>query len=396
MLDTWLSGRREDDVLIRLLESRDAPAISGVLRLLLNLATPRRLCVSSTLLLHPTSLHSITDISPRLLSPVALRWLSQILGRMDDWHATAETLFDLAVSLISRFFHGLQGDLYAVLSVSDEVVTPSQVTLLKLLDAFLTRPHANSRPCPNAFVLSAWRGTAAYAAASMRSGQDDARLPSVLAALVLETEILSAMALGVQARADARAKHGEEEGKEGGEEDMVAEMKGRLPSSPDGSGASASPVDIIPQLVDVLRATNDFLPRIKPTPTTAAENATLASGQPLTQNEIEHAFANVKRDLVRLLGVLAFNDVPVGDAVRAAGGVELVLSLCETDERNAYLREHALFAVRNLMMGNPENQAVIAKMEPLGVVGEDGVLEPLPEKLRKSDAAARSAGRESR
>lgn len=306
---------------------------------------------------------------------------------MDDWHATpsSENLFDLSVSLFTRFFTaGLQGELYDALSVPDETVTPSEVTLLKLLDAFLQRPHANPSPCPSTFVIQAWRQTAGYAAASMRSGKDDARLPSVLAALVLETEILSTIALAVQARTDVRAKNptNSEDAQEEGEEELVRTVKGR----------SIPTTSIIPALVDVLAATNAFLPRIKPTPTTAQENAEFAKGT-LTQKEIEHAFANVKRDLVRLLGVLSFADTEVGDQVRAAGGVELILSLCETDERNAYLREHALFAVRNLMMGNPENQAIIAKMEPLGVVGEDGVLGPLPEKLKQSDAAAVKAGK---
>ncbi|BEI86843.1 hypothetical protein CcaverHIS002_0701890 [Cutaneotrichosporon cavernicola] len=354
VLDTWLSGRREDDVLIRLLDSGDVRANTGVLRLLINLATPAR--------------------QPRLVKPPALQWLARILNRLDSWHGDSEALFDLAVMLFATFFtSGHQADLYSALAVTEETVTPSQVTLLKLLDAYLTRPHVNPSPSPSLFVIQAWRDTAAYAAASMRSGKDDARLPSVLAALVLCTEILSTVVLAVQTRTDKKEA-------EGGEEAMVASMKGR-------SGPS-----IIPQLVDVLAATHAFLPRIKPTPTTAEENATAAVGQ-MSQREIEHAFANVKRDLVRLLAVLAYNDTAVGDDVRAAGGVQLVLGLCETDERNAYLREHALFAVRNLMTGNPANQAIIAKMEPLGLVGEDGVLGPLPDKLKKSDAAAKMAGR---
>lgn len=42
------------------------------------------------------------------------------------------------------------------------------------------------------------------------------------------------------------------------------------------------------------------------------------------------------------------------------------------------------------MKNNPENQAVIAQMEPLGVVGDDGELKPLPDHLKKSHAAAAS------
>lgn len=46
------------------------------------------------------------------------------------------------------------------------------------------------------------------------------------------------------------------------------------------------------------------------------------------------------------------------------------------------LREHALFAVRNLMYENEENQEVLRGMEPLGVVGDDGELLPLPESMK--------------
>lgn len=40
-----------------------------------------------------------------------------------------------------------------------------------------------------------------------------------------------------------------------------------------------------------------------------------------------------------------------------------------------------MLAVRNLMMGNLANQAVIKEMNPIGVVGEDGVLQEMPERL---------------
>jgi len=36
-----------------------------------------------------------------------------------------------------------------------------------------------------------------------------------------------------------------------------------------------------------------------------------------------------------------------------------VLNLCAIDDRNPYLREYALFALRNLLHNNPENQAVV-------------------------------------
>lgn len=280
---------------------------------------------------------------------------------MDDWLDHDDGRFELAARIFNRMIEQtLTTQLFEDLAMGDEVITPSQTTLLKLVDSALAAPPA---PRPNplhsqfAFILPLWHNLAKYAVISMRSGQDDARLPKILIGLVLACESLSAIALNVQERID-EAKYGGDVVVPGGDEAMVAAMK-------------SGPQCVIPPLVGVLRETNTFLPRIKPT--AEAPDASLP-------------FANVKRDLVRLLAVLAFDDPTIGDAVRAEGGVELVLSLCETDDRNPYLREHALLAVRNLMMGNPANQEIMRQMDPVGVVGDNGELLPLPEKLKKKMA----------
>lgn len=44
------------------------------------------------------------------------------------------------------------------------------------------------------------------------------------------------------------------------------------------------------------------------------------------------------------------------------------------------IREHALLTIRNLMMNNPENQAVIGTMDPIGMVGPNGELQEMPVK----------------
>lgn len=131
----------------------------------------------------------------------------------------------------------------------------------------------------------------------------------------------------------------------------------------------------------LLRALEVFIPRIKP----GLEAPTDSDIIP---------FPYLKRDLVRLLGVLSFEDKSIGDRVREVEGVEVILGLCVTDERNPCtwtlsiflttdLREHALFAVKNLMYGNEDNQDILRKMEPLGVVGDNGELLPLPDSLKK-------------
>ena len=43
-------------------------------------------------------------------------------------------------------------------------------------------------------------------------------------------------------------------------------------------------------------------------------------------------FTHLRRDLVRILGLLAYGDTEVQDRVRECGGLEIVLSLCGMDE----------------------------------------------------------------
>lgn len=45
-------------------------------------------------------------------------------------------------------------------------------------------------------------------------------------------------------------------------------------------------------------------------------------------------FAYLKRDLVRMLGILCHEKKEVQDRTRAAGGIEVVMNMCVIDERN--------------------------------------------------------------
>lgn len=220
--------------------------------------------------------------------------------------------------LQARLFTALGAPDQAGLDLPEEEITPSQTTLLKQLDAYLAQradvagtekeeDGDNASPSPNAFLVPLFGRLAKYASVSMKSGKDDARLANILMGLILCTECLSSIVLGAQRRADT-AKEARKKGQNapattGGDEEIVAELKSEK---------------FIGELVSVLQATDAFLPRVKPT---AEENTTLP-------------FQNVKRDLVRLLGLLAYDDTKVGDIVREKGGVEMVLGMCETDERN--------------------------------------------------------------
>jgi ataxin-10 len=45
-------------------------------------------------------------------------------------------------------------------------------------------------------------------------------------------------------------------------------------------------------------------------------------------------FSYLKRDLVRLLGILCHETKEIQDRVRLCGGIEAVMNLCVVDERN--------------------------------------------------------------
>lgn len=94
-----------------------------------------------------------------------------------------------------------------------------------------------------------------------------------------------------------------------------------------------TPVDLIlcahiNRLTDaeLLRLLDLFLPRInfgQPVGDVPAGAATDPTG-----------FSYLKRDLVRLLGILVHRNKEVQDRVRLCGGIPVVMNLCVVDERN--------------------------------------------------------------
>jgi ataxin-10 len=145
----------------------------------------------------------------------------------------------------------------------------------------------------------------------------------------------------------------------------------------------------------LLRLLDIFLPRISlgkvASPGVAGPQSAAATG-----------FPYVKRDLVRLLGILAHNERTVQDRVRACNGIPTVMNMCVIDDLNPCtfhlpflplvavthyackdLREHAIFALRNLLQGNKENQEVVDSIKPTGVWDEEGILRDRPGAVRR-------------
>lgn len=145
-----------------------------------------------------------------LFCAAGLQWLSRLLGKMDLWlESPDDGRFELTASFFHHFISSdLQAQLFGELSAPNEPISPSQTTLLKILDSYLAGSHlahATSRRAedsPNRFLIPVFQLLAAYAATSMAHVPDDARLPKVWEGLVLVSEALVTMGLTVQAAQD--------------------------------------------------------------------------------------------------------------------------------------------------------------------------------------------------
>ncbi|KAF7964993.1 hypothetical protein HWV62_1166 [Athelia sp. TMB] len=262
---------------------------------------------------------------------------------------------------------------------ADEVLAPHQTTLLKLLDSYLQSSAdstIHSHLCPTlseiffrltAYAQLAIRTTlgpaasdgppahtpAVHVAPSSPPAQaPDARLPPVCEALVLVTQCVITVTIDEDdEEPDGGAAEGEPRGLRAFFNDARSER---------GEG-------LVEILLELLRLLDLFLPRInfgQPVGDVPAGAATDPTG-----------FSYLKRDLVRLLGILVHRNKEVQDRVRLCGGIPVVMNLCVVDERNPYLREHAILTLHNLLKRNPENQSVVDSIKPTTSWDEGGVLQ---------------------
>jgi len=63
------------------------------------------------------------------------------------------------------------------------------------------------------------------------------------------------------------------------------------------------------------------------------------------------------------------------DSIRNCEGITVIMNMCVVDERNPYLREHAIFTLHNLLEDNEENQNVVNGIQPSGRWNKGGMLE---------------------
>ncbi|KAG9454692.1 hypothetical protein H6P81_007596 [Aristolochia fimbriata] len=87
--------------------------------------------------------------------------------------------------------------------------------------------------------------------------------------------------------------------------------------------------------------------------------------QELNQGKIHCPYKGYRGDIVSVIANCAFRRQ---DEIRQQNGILLLLEQCVVVEGNPFLREKGLWAVRNLLEGNEENQREVAELELQGTV----------------------------
>ncbi|KAK9456675.1 spinocerebellar ataxia type 10 protein domain-containing protein [Dipodascopsis uninucleata] len=111
----------------------------------------------------------------------------------------------------------------------------------------------------------------------------------------------------------------------------------------------------VPEFIDLLRRADELIKR-----------KTLKSGLPEKDGDNigkPWEFPNMKLKLVGILSVLAEKNRTVQDQVRECGGLPVILSQCNIDDNNPFIREYAILCIKGLLENNKENQDFVASLE---------------------------------
>ncbi|EPX73674.1 uncharacterized protein SOCG_02892 [Schizosaccharomyces octosporus yFS286] len=84
--------------------------------------------------------------------------------------------------------------------------------------------------------------------------------------------------------------------------------------------------------------------------------------------ELCEAIGGVKRECVHFITFASHLYPATQDIVRnTEGGLSVILSQCNIDDFNPYLREVSVLCIRYLLQNNPDNQAFVANLNPMGI-----------------------------
>lgn len=276
--------------------------------------------------------------------------------------------------LFDQAYGNLQPDQFEGSQIDGSIVSSAQITLLKLQDAYLHsgvqeydhEEASDLQSIANSFVsLATWADSTMQT--TLKKGKDaavDGRLVEVHVALILQLQCLINLAMATETTKKPTFLRVCE--------DCVEQVRQN---------------DFVIKLLHLMRTTAIFSPPVSPfVPTKASQSSPAPDGHVLSSTGKAHNQSDqdatqtkrprldkLKRDLVALLGVIAFKRGPkdeesvkrVQDLVREEGGLLDVLNLTQLDEHNPYIRERAIFALRNLLQSNQASQDLIAQLKPI-------------------------------
>lgn len=286
-----------------------------------------------------------------------------------------ECLFDEA-------FQNLQPDQFETSQIDGSIVSSAQITLLKLLDAYLhsgTEGEDHKTVDDLHSLAKSFTHLATWAESTMnttiKKGKDaavDTRLVEVHIALILLLQCLINLAMATE-----------------------TSKKSTFLQICEGCVEQIRQDMFVIKLIHLLRTTSIFSPPVSPfVPTTTSQHASAPDGHVLSSTGKAHVQTNedgqqskrprldkLKRDLIALLGVIAFKRGPqdeksverVQNLVREQGGLLDVLNLTQLDEHNPYIRERAIFALRNLLQANQASQEIIAQLKPIDPAAQTAI-----------------------
>ncbi|EPT01859.1 hypothetical protein FOMPIDRAFT_54085 [Fomitopsis schrenkii] len=373
---TYLALPEEQLILLRLLTSPDTKTVSSTLVFTLN-------CIHSNE--ERMGILVTAPRGPRIVIKILDRISSLVHSRGTDESQAFTIGYGIFTQLIEA---GLIPALYNAIAMSGEPITPPQTTLLQLLDSYLHQashglPAKGRNDALVRMLIDTFFELAGYTQDAIRralgsadesqAGSDagdhatlpkelDLLLPKVCEALVLVVQCLTTLALSEPEESSPVAASGT--------------VKATL-----AAVRSAGGEGLVESLIETLRLLDTFLPRI--TFGRVVERPSPPGAQPLSADTAVRSqpgvegFSYVKRDLVRLLGIIAVDDRGVQDRVRECGGIPVVMNLCVVDDRNPYMKEHAILALRNLLHGNSVNQEVVKEIQPVARWDERGALQSL-------------------
>lgn len=342
---THMDLPEEQAVFVRVLSLPDPRAILSLLVLLVN-------CV------YDSSSRQALLVKTR----IGVRICITLLDRMTDLHDAEESsdagkAFDYGYHLFSHLFGGgFAPDLFGNLKVDGEVIVPHQTILLKLLDSYLqSSPSETLFSGMTPMLITCFFKLSQYAVGAVSDVVDsdpadvthengiqtapNPMLPKACEALVLVTQCIASIMLA------SEATH------------LQGEVWPLFRESVSSHGRV-----IAEHTVELLQLLDIFLPKVNfgrpiPRPGQGEHQYSVAVADPT-------GFLYLKRDLVRLIGILCHEDKATQDRIRQCDGIPVIMNMCVIDERNPYLREHAILALRNLLEGNRDNQVVVHSIQP--------------------------------